>query len=222
MGDLDLANQAKLLRVLETGIIEPVGGESSRQVDVRVVAATNKDLESEVQAGKFRKDLYFRLNVFPIQIPPLRDRLDDLSELVDFLGTESRQRCGSPKVSFSQKALTRLEGHSWPGNVRELANLIERLTIVNAEREISESTIQRLLGTAGSISEDTHLSTSDKMALGLAGSLEAYERQLIEQALSNASGNVADAARRLQTDRANLYRRMKRLGLDPKDTSVSK
>jgi two-component system nitrogen regulation response regulator NtrX len=220
VGELDPDVQAKLLRVLETGVIERVGGEAGRNVDVRVVAATNKDLESEVRNGGFREDLFYRLNVFPIHVPPLRDRVADIPELASHLATVSGTRCGRPAVTFAKDGLERLKAHSWPGNVRELANVIERLTIVCRKEVVDCTDVDAVLGGAG---PGGGPSSAHGSATGvLADDLDAYETILIQKAITDAGGNIADAARRLKTDRANLYRRMRRLGIGQKDTSVSK
>ena len=219
VGELDLDVQAKLLRVIETGVIERVGGEQGRSVDVRIVAATNKDLQAEVTVGRFREDLYYRLNVFPIHVPPLRERTEDIRELVEHLANVSAVHCGCPAPEFASEALERLKTHAWPGNVRELANVVERLAIVGTGESIGRGDVDCVLGIAPALS-------SVKPSLPTTGSLnrdlEAYEAFLIENAIAEAQGNIADAARRLSTDRANLYRRMKRLGIGQKDTNVSK
>lgn len=219
VGDMHLEAQAKLLRVLEEGAVERVGGERTKQVDVRVIAATNKNLDHEVEQGRFREDLYYRLNVFPIEVPPLRERLGDLPELVQHLAALAGARCARAPREFSTGALERMKAHMWPGNVRELANVIERLTIVEPEEPVSAVGVDRILG-SGPVRSTT---TPRKTGPGnLTQALEAYESELIRQALEDAGGNVAQAARRLETDRANLYRRMRRLGLSRNDTDVSK
>ncbi len=191
VGDLNLEAQAKLLRVLETGEIQRLGAERVQRVDVRVLAATNQRLEQAVAAGTFREDLYFRLNVFPLELAPLRERLDDLPDL------------------------------DWPGNVRELANVVERLSILGGA-EVDAALIRQVLPRAGTLrfeaptvttDSGTTYSVADLGGRSLSNVLDDYERALIGAALKRASGNVAEAARALQTDRANLYRRMKRLGL---------
>jgi two-component system nitrogen regulation response regulator NtrX len=211
VGELDLDVQAKLLRVLETGVIERVGGESGRSVDVRVVAATNKDLSVEVTEGNFREDLFYRLNVFPINVPPLRERTEDIPDLAKHLAAVSGSRCGRPELHFTPDAIERLREHRWPGNVRELANVIERLTIVGTTESPGRTEVESVLGTAPTRKKpDPGL-----LATGsLSDDLNAYEMLLIKNAIAEAAGNIADAARRLNTDRANLYRRMKRLGIE--------
>ncbi|HSZ82911.1 MAG TPA: sigma-54 dependent transcriptional regulator, partial [Polyangia bacterium] len=136
VGDLPLALQAKFLRILQTGDVRPIGGEASRHVNVRCIAATQRDLHALVKEGQFREDLYFRLNVLPIRLPPLRERRDDIPLLVDyFLGRRAEREDGPPRT-FTREALRLLETHRWPGNVRELENLVERLALTRATLEI--------------------------------------------------------------------------------------
>ena len=211
IGDLSLEAQAKLLRVLETGELQRVGAERTERVDVRVIAATNRQLEQSVASGAFREDLYFRLNVFPIALPPLRDRLEDLPELVAHLAARSRPR-GAP--TFTREGLAALSAYGWPGNVRELANIVERLLIVSrGTSEIGADLIASVLPEARVARPPATGHGPEGPALPLSEALDAHERQLIRDALAGAKGNVAEAARTLQTDRANLYRRMRRLGL---------
>jgi two-component system nitrogen regulation response regulator NtrX len=217
IGDLPLDAQAKLLRVLEDGAVLRLGARSPRSVDVRLIAATNRNLRRDVTDGRFREDLFFRLNVVPIRVPPLRERLDDLPALVRHFATLAAARCARRPREFGPDVLSRLETHQWPGNVRELANLIERLTIIGGEGAVAPSEVQTILGTAPL---PTPHSPDAPRAAGLSDVLDQYERQLIEEALDAAAGNLAEAARRLQTDRANLYRRMKRLGLSRNDTEA--
>jgi two-component system nitrogen regulation response regulator NtrX len=218
VGDLNLEAQAKLLRVLETGEIQRLGAERVQRVDVRVVAATNQRLEEAVSAGSFRDDLYFRLNVFPLQLSPLRERPDDLPDLVVHLA--ERVRPHQP-TTFTADAVALLGSYEWPGNVRELANVVERLSILGGP-EVDAALVRQVLPRPGSLRFDvpsvtsdsgTTYSVADLAGRSLSNVLDDYERALIGAALKRAVGNVAEAARALQTDRANLYRRMKRLGL---------
>ena len=223
IGDLELAAQAKLLRVLETQTVERVGGTSSRTVDVRVIAATNRVLESEVAARRFREDLFFRLNVFPISVPPLRDRLEDLPMLVEHLAARVARRCNRPVRLFDDDALRRLREHPWPGNVRELANLIERLTIVDqgpVARNELDSVLASPAGTRAGAGGSARPRPAN-LSRSIGETLADYERDLIESALAASKGNISEAARRLHTDRSNLHRRMRRLGIGRSDTNVS-
>jgi two-component system nitrogen regulation response regulator NtrX len=215
VGDLGQEAQAKLLRVLETGVIERVGGEKPITVNVRVLAATNKDLTRATREGKFREDLLFRLNVLPVQIPPLRARAEDVPPLVRHFLARQAGRLGRA-LTVDTGALQLLTRYRWPGNVRELANLVERLAILAASDTLTADEVIRVLppdGIAAPVGDGT-AGGAAVAVMPLADALDGYERQLIAAALSAAAGNVADAARRLATDRANLYRRMRRLGLE--------
>ncbi len=218
VGDLHLDAQAKLLRVLESGEVQRVGAERATRVDVRVIAATNSRLDEAVERGQVREDLFFRLNVFPIHLPPLRERLEDLPALVRHFA--SRLRPQNP-VAFSPDAVAALAGYRWPGNVRELANVVERLTIL-ADGAVTAEAVRQVVPTSQNltpakagvqVSLPRGPSAPPMPQASLTDSLDNHERALIQAALTDANGVVAEAARMLQTDRANLYRRMKRLGL---------
>jgi two-component system nitrogen regulation response regulator NtrX len=206
VGDLSQEAQAKLLRTLETGELQRIGAESTTLIDTRIIAATNRQLSDAVSNGGFREDLYFRLNVFPIELPPLRRRLEDLPALVAHLA--ERVRPGHP-ARFTEAALAAFAAYSWPGNVRELANLVERLSILSGP-VVDAAEVRQVLrdSTSGSSFTPALLGRS------LADTLDDYERDLIGAAVAQAQGNMAEAARILQTDRANLYRRMRRLGVE--------
>ena len=216
VGDLGPEAQAKLLRVLESGVVERVGGERPVEVNVRVLAATNKDLQHAVRQGQFREDLWFRLNVLPIHIPPLRERPEDLAPLVRHFAARCAARLGRP-VKFDAGAVPLLAAYSWPGNVRELANIIERMAILATSELVTAADVMRVLPADGTAPRVTAPSGGEEpwRDIALSETLDLYERELIAKALSVARGNVAEAARRLLTDRANLYRRMRRLGIEP-------
>jgi two-component system nitrogen regulation response regulator NtrX len=224
VGDLNLEAQAKLLRTLETGVLQRLGAEQPTQVDVRMVAATNRRLDQAVGQGGFREDLFFRLNIFPIHLPPLRERIEDLPALVAHLAQRARPR--HPQ-QYSAEALAQLRQYPWPGNIRELANLVERLAIMGGE-VIATEDVQMVLpigGRPAPFSPRSEITSSGPRpavdpTLSLTDALDRYERDLISDALTRAEGNVAEAARALQTDRANLYRRMKRLGLAARGEAV--
>ena len=214
VGDLGAEAQAKLLRAIESGEIERVGGGKPIRVDVRILSATNKDLTRAVSEGTFREDLFFRLNVIPLAIPPLRERPDDIPALVHHFSALHRRRTGQPLTSWSEHALDLLARHRWPGNVRELANIVERLAILHPGLEVTSDDVREVLpATIARFAEPAPLPNATALDTSLSDTLDDYERMLITRALSVASGNVAEAARRLQTDRPNLYRRMKRLGI---------
>ena len=204
IADLAPEAQAKLLRAIESGTIERVGGETTLSVDVRVIAATNRDLAAETEAGRFREDLYYRLNVLHIHLPPLRERPEDVVPLTAHLLDRLRRRQGLAVRHISDAAMETLERHRWPGNVRELANVCERLAILHPGGTIQPADLTGLIDEAAGAAE----------ASSLADRIDAYERRLISEALRRAAGSIADAARFLRTDRANLYRRMRRLEID--------
>jgi two-component system nitrogen regulation response regulator NtrX len=208
-GDLSLEAQAKLLRVLETGEFERVGGSEPIRVDVRTLAATHRDLGAEVAAGRFREDLFFRLNVLPIHLPPLRERAEDVPALVAHFLARHRTRTALRPPHLTPAALDALARHAWPGNVRELANIVERLVILHAGSEVGAGEVRGLLAGSAIVAPPTA-----EVEGSLTERLDAREREMIRDALREAGENVAEAARRLRTDRANLYRRMRRLGLD--------
>ncbi len=210
VGDLGPEAQAKLLRVLESGVIERLGGEKPVAVNVRVIAATNKDLTRTVQQGQFREDLLFRLNVLPVHILPLRERPEDVPPLLAHFAARQAARLGHP-VRFDAGAVQLLAAYAWPGNVRELANLVERLAILATGETITADEVTRVVPQDGAPAAPPE-GWSD---VALSDALDQFERTLIARALSAARGNVAEAARKLATDRANLYRRMRRLGLEP-------
>jgi two-component system nitrogen regulation response regulator NtrX len=219
VGDLGPEAQAKLLRAIEAKEIERVGGGKPVRVDVRIVSATNKDLPRCVGDGTFREDLYFRLNVIPIALPPLRERPGDVPALVRHFSILHRTRTGRSLPSWNEDALELLTSYRWPGNVRELANIVERLAILHAGSVVTGDHVREVLpigrGSTGP-TPDAPEPAAFVQADGtrpLSETLDEYERVLISRALSLARGNVAEAARRLQTDRPNLYRRMRRLGI---------
>jgi two-component system, NtrC family, nitrogen regulation response regulator NtrX len=227
VGDLGLEAQAKLLRAIEAREIERVGGGKPIRVDVRIIAATNKNLARAVRDGLFREDLFFRLNVIPIELPPLRDRASDLPQLVQHFAERHRVRTGQSCACWTEDVMDVFRRYSWPGNVRELANIVERLSILHAGGTVTATQVRRLFPDSGTPPSavravaapgDDAAGVNASGDLGTAGmslteALDAFERQLIGDALAAADGSVAEAARRLQTDRPNLYRRMRRLGV---------
>jgi two-component system nitrogen regulation response regulator NtrX len=214
VGDLGAEAQAKLLRAIDAGEIERVGGGKPIRIDVRILAATNKDLGRAVSEGTFREDLFFRLNVIPLPVPPLRERPSDIPALVHHFVALFRMRSGQPSANWSDEAVHALLQYRWPGNIRELANIIERLAILNAGRPIGVAEVRGVIPV--NVNEPQRpQSFPDPSALdqSLTDTLDEYEKVLIARAISIADGNIAEAARRLKTDRPNLYRRMKRLGI---------
>ena len=216
IGDLSLEAQAKLLRAIEAKEIQRVGGSRNIRVDVRVIAATNQDLSRAVREGKFREDLFFRLNVIPVALPPLREREGDVPELVRHFSLLHFKRTAQLPPTWSPEAMQLLENFPWPGNVRELANIVERVAIIHRGMDVTAADIRVLLNPPQAPANRASIPEVADGAIGgaLADKLDDYERRLILGVLAASDGNVAEAARRLSTDRPNLYRRMKRLGID--------
>jgi len=216
IGDMSLKTQAKVLRALQEQRVEPVGGSGSVDVDVRVIAATNKDLEAEIRTGRFREDLYFRLNVIPFQVPPLRDRREDIPLLVrHFMQVLSAEhgRKAREVVPDALEALARLP---WPGNVRELRNILERLVIMTPGERIE---LQHLPTLAASLPARAPAADESSPAASADGTLlaarEAFERRYILERYRDCGGNMSRTAESLGVERSNLYRKMKAFGLLP-------
>jgi two-component system nitrogen regulation response regulator NtrX len=207
IGDMSLDTQAKLLRVLEENEFERLGAKSSIKVDVRVIASTNKDLKAEIKKGNFRDDLYFRVSVIPIQVPPLRDRKDDIPLLVRHFVTLFCEANNRAPKELSEGAMRVLMSHDWPGNVRELKNLVERLVIMTDEATIRGTHIRPFLGEAKITAGDRPLTDM----------VDEFERSLILGELRRTGWNVSRAAGRLGIDRANLHRKMRRYGIRRED-----
>jgi len=208
IGELSFNVQAKLLRVLQERTFERVGGEKTIKVDVRIIAATNRDLLKEAQEGRFREDLYYRLSVFPISIPPLRERGEDIPNLADYF-LKKLSNYG-PKKSLSQEVLTRLMAYDWPGNVRELENVVERMVI------ISQGAVIGLDG----LSILNNPSKVEKGALPFVlppegVSLEELEKSFLQQAMEQTGGNQSQAAKKLGLSRHAFLYRLEKYGIDP-------
>jgi two-component system nitrogen regulation response regulator NtrX len=210
IGDMSLKTQAKVLRVLQEQVMERVGGTQRIKVDVRVLAATNKELPAEIRAGRFRDDLYFRLNVIPIFVPPLRDRRDDIPLLADhFMAMMSAEYGRRPK-RLAPEAVARLQHYAWPGNVRELRNVIERLMIMVPGDTITAQDLAFLGNDALPAAAPAIAHT-----LPLADAREQFERDYILQALAAQHGNISRTADVLGVERSNLYKKMKAFGIAP-------
>jgi two-component system nitrogen regulation response regulator NtrX len=213
VGDMSLKTQAKVLRALDEQRFLPVGASNAVHVDVRVIAATNKDLEEEIARGNFREDLFYRLNVIPFFVPPLRDRKEDLPLLVKEFLQQFGQQYGRPRVEMNDDALAALKQYHWPGNVRELRNLVERVLILNPkvqriERKHLPMLVFRDAGKAAGRGEEFAT---------LLQAREAYERDYILKKLDECHGNVSRAAEGLGLERSHLYRKMKALGVSIKE-----
>jgi two-component system nitrogen regulation response regulator NtrX len=209
IGDMSLKTQATVLRALQEQVVEPVGGASGVRVDVRVLAATNKDLPAEIRASRFREDLYFRLNVIPIFVPPLRDRVDDIPRLAEHFMSELAREYGRRRKTLDPSALAALQRYRWPGNVREMRNVLERLMIMVPGDTIAASDISFLDG--GIVVADT----GDGVPLPLHEARERFERDYILRALAGQQGNISRTADALGVERSNLYRKMRAFGIAP-------
>jgi len=209
VGDMSLSAQAKVLRALQEGVITRVGGARALQVDVRVLAATNKDLQEEIAEGRFREDLYYRLNVIPLHVPPLRERREDIPMLVEHFTRQLMREAVMPGRRFSDDALLLLQRMDWPGNVRELRNTVERLLILAPGEVIRAADVEALVGARG--------------AAGISGEIlgartfnefkEVAERAFILHKLRENDWNVSETARVLEMPRSNLYKKIERYEL---------
>jgi two-component system nitrogen regulation response regulator NtrX len=207
VGDMSSKTQAKVLRVLEEQRFTPVGGNTSLTVDVRVIASTNKNLEREIESGNFREDLYYRLNVIPFQLPPLRERKEDVSLLTTFFLNDFASRYGKKPPVMTRKTVEVLENYAWPGNVRELKNIMERLIIMTPRQRIGVFDLPE------SILRRTLLPQLSDAASSLQDARGKFERDFILQKLLEYKGNISKAAQGLRIERSNLYRKMKQLGI---------
>jgi len=205
IGDMSLKTQAKVLRVLQEQTFQRVGGQQTIRVDVRVIAATNKNIEAEIETGNFRSDLYYRVNVIPIEVPPLRQRGNDVTLLADYFLRRFAAETGSPRKKLSAGAGTKLRAYHWPGNVRELRNVIERLAIL-----LPQETIE---------AEDIHLGARNDVPaeiprnLTLKEARDEFEKQYILDRLRELAGNVSRTAEALGVERSNLYRKLHAYGI---------
>jgi len=207
VGDMSLDTQAKLLRVLEANEMERVGGTETIPIDVRVVAATKKNLSEEIRHGAFRDDLYFRLAVITVTIPPLRERGPDIVQLGQHFLQQFCEANGRRPKTLAAEAGALLSQYGWPGNVRELRNMMERIVIMLDDEAVAAADLRPLLLGAASDGQ------AGAIGATLRESLENFERRLIEQALAASQGNIAQAARGLGLDRANLHRKLRRFDL---------
>jgi two-component system nitrogen regulation response regulator NtrX len=220
IGDMSLKTQAKVLRVLQEQVMERVGGTQRIKVDVRVLAATNKDLPAEIRDGRFREDLYFRLNVIPIFVPPLRDRPEDIPLLADHFMALMAAEYGRRPKRLAPEAVARLQHYPWPGNVRELRNTIERLIIMVAGDTITAQDLAFLGGDDGTFLGPGATDTDQRgprSGLGrLAEARDQFEKDFILRALAAAHGNMSKTAEMLGVERSNLYKKMKAFGIAPR------
>jgi two-component system nitrogen regulation response regulator NtrX len=210
VGDMSPAAQSKVLRVLQEGVVTPIGSSRSVKVDVRVIAATNKKLEDEIAVGRFREDLLYRLNVVPIEVPPLRSRRDDIPQLVDHFAAQLATQQGLQPKSFAEAAVERLRRHHWPGNVRELRNTVERLMILANGEVVTEADVLRMVGPAA---EQAGLGDVLLESPTFEQFKQNAERAFLLAKLKEHDWNVSETARRLEMPRSNLYKKIERYRL---------
>ena len=211
IGDMPLNMQAKLLRVLEEGEVERIGGDKTIAVNVRVVVATHRDLEARVREEKFRQDLFHRIYVFPLVLPPLRERRDDIPALVQHFAEQVSAQNGWKPVPFTDEAMGALQSYSWPGNVRELRNMVERLMLLATEGKVDLATVQMALpkASAGAASEAVGAGSGP-----LADRVQCFERDVILAELKRSHHNMSMAAKSLGLERSHLYKKAEQLGID--------
>ncbi len=206
IGDMSPRMQAKMLRVLEEGRFEPLGSNTPVKVDVRIISATNKDLDELIESGDFRHDLFYRLNVIPFQIPPLRERVEDIPLLIEHFNHKFSAAYGKRPKEFLKDAVEAMQEYSWPGNVRELKNTIERIVITVAKDKIAAKDLP-------AFPTDFTLPSSLRFP-SFKQAIDEFQRRFIEQKIAEAGGNISKAAELMGIDRSHLYRRMKALGIN--------
>ncbi len=212
IGDMSLKSQAKVLRILQEQKFERVGGSRTIHVNVRVLAATNKNLEEEIESGNFRADLFYRLNVVPIQVPDLRERLEDIPLLVkDFLRQFRNKGLG--EKTFSDRAMAMLMGHSWPGNVRELRNVVERLVIMSPAATIGAEDVARSLGMAPDEAAAGPAIRGEYLHLPFKEARKQFEYDYLKAMLQAHNGNVSQTAEQIGMERSHLHKKVKALGI---------
>ena len=211
IGDMPLHMQAKLLRVLEESEVERIGGDKPIRVNVRVVVATHRNLEARVREEKFRQDLFHRIYVFPLSLPPLRERREDIAPLVQHFSEQVCEQNGWKAVPFSAEALEALQAYSWPGNVRELRNVVERLMLLATDGEVDSATVQLALPKSSSAG------AAASVVLGggpLADRVQSFEKEVILEELKRSHHNMSLAAKNLGLERSHLYKKAEQLGID--------
>ncbi|MGI8467571.1 MAG: sigma-54-dependent transcriptional regulator [Pyrinomonadaceae bacterium] len=209
IGDMSQRVQAKMLRVLEESRFAAVGSNAPVKVDARVISATNKNLDDLMESGNFRADLFYRLNVIPFQIPPLRERLEDVPKLVEHFNRKFSFDYGKQPKEFSAKAIEALQNYAWLGNVRELKNTVERIVIMTAKQKITPEDLP--------IMSDEIPPASSYRFPSFKEATEAYQREFIQQKLAEADGNISKAAEAMGVDRSHLHRRLKSLGIQTRE-----
>ncbi|MGA8532195.1 MAG: sigma-54 dependent transcriptional regulator, partial [Acidobacteriaceae bacterium] len=216
IGDMPLALQTRLLRVLEQSEVERIGSEKPVAVDVRVLVATHRNLEEMVEAGSFRRDLYHRVVVFPITLPPLRARREDVPALVDYFARQVSAQNGWKPVPFTPEAIEAIRGWSWPGNIRELRNIVERLLLLAGDT-VDPATVELALPQAGAPPAEAGQDFSESSGTGaLAQRVAAFERATLLAELERHQGHITNTAKALGLERSHFYKKCQQVGIDLK------
>jgi DNA-binding NtrC family response regulator len=211
IGDMPLTMQAKLLRVLEEGEVERIGGDRAIAVDVRVIVATHRDLEAQVRDGKFRQDLFHRIFVFPLRLPPLRERREDIPVLVEHFTRQVSAANGWKPMRFAESAIAALQDRAWPGNIRELRNVVERLMLLATSGEVTEETVALAFPASGATGDPELAATGP-----LADRVRTFEKQTILAELKRHHNQISNTARALGLERSHLYKKAEQVGIDLK------
>ncbi|PYP91951.1 MAG: sigma-54-dependent Fis family transcriptional regulator [Candidatus Angelobacter sp. Gp1-AA117] len=211
IGDMPLAMQAKLLRVLEQGEVERIGGDKPVKVNVRVIVATHRNLEEQVKQGGFRQDLFHRIYVFPVVLPPLRERVEDIPALVNHFAVQITRQNGWKEATFAPEAMQALQGHSWPGNIRELRNVVERLLLFCEDDTVTLSTVQTAMPVPQqAVNGGVQIATTGT----LSERVEQVERQMILDEIKRQKYHITNTAKALGLERSHLYKKCQQLGID--------
>ena len=214
IGDMPVAMQAKLLRVLEEGEVERVGGDKPIRVNVRVLVATHRNLEDLVKQNSFRRDLFHRIYVFPLPLPPLRERAEDFPALIAHFARQVAAQNGWKEKTFTEEAITELRRYSWPGNVRELRNVVERLALLSSQDAVTASEVRSVLPDSLSLTSFTSATSSTSSSGTLAERTEAFEKEVLLAEIRRHNFHMTNVARALGLERSHLYKKCQQLGID--------
>jgi two-component system, NtrC family, nitrogen regulation response regulator NtrX len=217
VGDMDIQTQGRLLNALEGRGAMRISGNQAVTADMRVIAATQRDLQLEVQADRFREDLYYRLNVVPLKVPPLREHAEDIPELLHYYADFYCSREGLPYRRFSIAAQNRLRHYSWPGNTRELRNLVQRLLIMGTSEQIAINEVDLSLGQPAERDQEEPHWRHNVFELPLREAREEFERSYLLHQLKQCRGSVSRLSQRVGMERTHLYRKLRALGINPKE-----